>query len=98
MKKRPQWTKAVTTKFVHEFFEKIFPDQMASNNNEKKGPKKQRCGVCEACQSPDCGECTFCKDMCKFGGPGKMKQSCKSRKYVVFRLVFQIYRKFLFFF
>ncbi|KAF7281042.1 DNA (cytosine-5)-methyltransferase 1-like [Rhynchophorus ferrugineus] len=77
--KRQLWTKSVTTDFVREFFEKIFPEQM-DNNNEKKAPKKQRCGVCEACQSPDCGECTFCKDMLKFGGPGRMKQSCKTRK------------------
>ncbi|XP_066253971.1 DNA (cytosine-5)-methyltransferase PliMCI-like [Euwallacea similis] len=80
MTKRPLWTKAITTSFVREFFEKLFPDQMANNNNQKKAPKKQKCGVCEACQSPDCGQCTFCKDMLKFGGPGKMKQSCKSRK------------------
>ncbi|XP_030756300.1 DNA (cytosine-5)-methyltransferase 1-like [Sitophilus oryzae] len=76
---RQPWTKSVTTDFVREFFEMIFPEQM-DNNNEKKAPKKQRCGVCEACMSPDCGECNFCKDMLKFGGPGRMKQSCKSRK------------------
>ncbi|XP_060530589.1 DNA (cytosine-5)-methyltransferase PliMCI-like isoform X2 [Cylas formicarius] len=79
--KRTVLSKAVTTKFVREFFEKIFPEQMDDKQSEgKKAPKKHRCGVCEACQSPDCGECNFCRDMLKFGGPGKMKQSCKARK------------------
>lgn len=33
--------------------------------------RRTRCKVCEACQRSDCGECTFCLDMVKFGGPGK---------------------------
>uniref|UniRef100_A0A3Q3WH53 Uncharacterized protein n=1 Tax=Mola mola TaxID=94237 RepID=A0A3Q3WH53_MOLML len=28
----------------------------------------------------ECGECHFCKDMKKFGGPGRMKQSCLLRQ------------------
>lgn len=44
------------------------------------GPRRMRCGVCEACLRPDCGVCYFCKDMIKFGGSGKGKQSCKERK------------------
>ena len=35
--------------------------------------RRTRCKVCEACQRSDCGECTFCLDMVKFGGPGKLK-------------------------
>jgi F-box and leucine-rich repeat protein 10/11 len=32
--------------------------------------RRTRCKICEACQRSDCGECTFCLDMVKFGGPG----------------------------
>ncbi|KAG5878342.1 hypothetical protein JTB14_023695 [Gonioctena quinquepunctata] len=78
-KKGPLWTKAVTTKLVHDVFEHFFPDQIDSKG-ENKGPKKKRCGVCESCQSPDCGECVHCKDMLKFGGSGKSKQACKNRR------------------
>uniref|UniRef100_A0A8C9CPM3 Lysine demethylase 2B n=1 Tax=Phocoena sinus TaxID=42100 RepID=A0A8C9CPM3_PHOSS len=31
-----------------------------------------RCRKCEACLRMECGECHFCKDMKKFGGPGRM--------------------------
>ncbi|XP_074640784.1 lysine-specific demethylase 2B-like isoform X2 [Tubulanus polymorphus] len=42
--------------------------------------RRTRCKKCEACTRTDCSECHFCKDMKKFGGPGKMKQSCISRQ------------------
>ncbi|KAI3359477.1 hypothetical protein L3Q82_013784 [Scortum barcoo] len=32
------------------------------------------------CMRTECGECHFCKDMKKFGGPGRMKQSCLLRQ------------------
>ncbi len=28
----------------------------------------------------DCGSCVYCKDMKKFGGPGKKKRKCAKRK------------------
>ena len=28
----------------------------------------------------DCGVCNFCKDMKKFGGPGRLKKACIQRK------------------
>ena len=43
------------------------------------GKKKMRCGVCEACQRPNCGKCPNCKDMPKFGGKGTKRQSCRQR-------------------
>ena len=52
---------------------------------EKKkldGEPKRRgrgCGKCEGCQRADCGNCTFCKDKPKFGGPGVKKQRCALR-------------------
>uniref|UniRef100_A0A2C9KCL6 [histone H3]-dimethyl-L-lysine(36) demethylase n=1 Tax=Biomphalaria glabrata TaxID=6526 RepID=A0A2C9KCL6_BIOGL len=42
--------------------------------------RRTRCKKCEACTRTECGECTFCKDMKKFGGPGRMKQTCISRQ------------------
>uniref|UniRef100_A0A3B3ZEJ7 Lysine (K)-specific demethylase 2Aa n=1 Tax=Periophthalmus magnuspinnatus TaxID=409849 RepID=A0A3B3ZEJ7_9GOBI len=35
---------------------------------------------CEACVRTECGECNFCRDMKKFGGPGKLKQTCVLRQ------------------
>ena len=32
------------------------------------------------CQAADCGKCSACKDMLKFGGSGKSKQCCKERR------------------
>lgn len=42
--------------------------------------RRTRCKSCRACKQPDCGECAFCHDMVKFGGPGKAKQTCFMRQ------------------
>ena len=42
--------------------------------------KRKRCGMCIGCTNADCGQCTFCLDKPKFGGPGRKKQCCKKRK------------------
>ncbi|XP_031420230.1 F-box/LRR-repeat protein 19 isoform X2 [Clupea harengus] len=42
--------------------------------------RRTRCRRCQACKRTECGECHFCKDMKKFGGPGRMKQSCLLRQ------------------
>ncbi|KAL5016594.1 hypothetical protein ScPMuIL_006183 [Solemya velum] len=42
--------------------------------------RRTRCKKCEPCTRSDCGECHFCKDMKKFGGPGRMKQCCISKQ------------------
>jgi len=39
--------------------------------------RRRRCGECEQCQIPDCGDCYACRDKPKFGGPNKIKQSCR---------------------
>ena len=39
-----------------------------------------RCGQCEGCESQNCGQCTFCIDMPRFGGPGLKKKACIHRK------------------
>uniref|UniRef100_A0A672JJ28 DNA (cytosine-5)-methyltransferase n=1 Tax=Salarias fasciatus TaxID=181472 RepID=A0A672JJ28_SALFA len=72
-------TKATTTTLVYQIFDTFFSDQIEQNDKDG-GAKRQRCGVCEVCQSPDCGKCVACKDMIKFGGSGKSKQACKQRR------------------
>ncbi|KAF3687069.1 Lysine-specific demethylase 2A [Channa argus] len=42
--------------------------------------RRVRCKRCEACIRPECGDCNFCRDMKKFGGPGKLKQTCVLRQ------------------
>lgn len=38
---------------------------------------------CEGCLiTTDCGVCVFCKDMKKFGGPGRKKKGCIKKKCV----------------
>jgi len=52
-----------------------------------KKPKRssRMCGKCKACCTiEDCGVCVFCKDMKKFGGPGKRRQKCLRRQCEVF--------------
>uniref|UniRef100_A0A3Q3G927 DNA (cytosine-5)-methyltransferase n=1 Tax=Labrus bergylta TaxID=56723 RepID=A0A3Q3G927_9LABR len=73
-------TKATTTKLVYQIFDTFFSDQIEQNGKDSGAAKRQRCGVCEVCQSPDCGKCAACKDMIKFGGGGKSKQACKQRR------------------
>ena len=49
----------------------------------KKSSKKhsRRCGACIAClREDDCKKCRFCKDMPKYGGPGRMRQKCIKRQ------------------
>ena len=46
------------------------------------GKKRQQCDTCLGCTRNDCGECRFCKDKPKFGGPGKKKQCCEKRRRV----------------
>lgn len=36
----------------------------------------RRCMHCNGCTRADCGECIYCKDKKKFGGPGKKKRAC----------------------
>uniref|UniRef100_A0A3P8PMG9 Lysine (K)-specific demethylase 2Ba n=1 Tax=Astatotilapia calliptera TaxID=8154 RepID=A0A3P8PMG9_ASTCA len=52
------------------------------SNRSSSGARRRRtrCRKCEACLRSECGECHFCKDMKKFGGPGRMKQSCIMRQ------------------
>ncbi|KAF5303293.1 hypothetical protein FQA39_LY10032 [Lamprigera yunnana] len=81
IKKKPAtWSKATTTTLVQEVFETFFVDQIDNKEKDDKGSRRKRCGVCEACQTPDCGKCSHCRDMLKFGGTGRGKQACLTRR------------------
>ena len=41
------------------------------------------CNNCSACLMSDCGECKFCLDKRKFGGPGKLKKRCEMRQCMI---------------
>ncbi|XP_010222158.1 PREDICTED: lysine-specific demethylase 2A [Tinamus guttatus] len=48
--------------------------------------RRVRCRKCKACMQGECGMCHYCRDMKKFGGPGRMKQSCVLRQCLAPRL------------
>lgn len=54
----------------------------SSNRGPGAGARRRRtrCRRCRACVRTECGDCHFCRDMKKFGGPGRMKQSCLLRQ------------------
>uniref|UniRef100_A0A3B3DVG7 [histone H3]-dimethyl-L-lysine(36) demethylase n=1 Tax=Oryzias melastigma TaxID=30732 RepID=A0A3B3DVG7_ORYME len=42
--------------------------------------RRVRCKRCSACCRKECGNCQYCHDMRKFGGPGRMKKGCIMRQ------------------
>jgi len=56
--------------------EKSPSKRMQSGNRRRR----VRCKTCEACLGGDCKQCVYCKDMTKYGGPGRMKQTCEKRR------------------
>lgn len=71
-------TRATTTPLVRKTFESFFTHQLDKTNHELV-LRRKRCGICEACQLPDCGECKACRAMAKFGGHGRTKKACIRR-------------------
>jgi len=50
---------------------------------KSSGKKRRNCLLgedCQGCPAPECGECKYCLDMPKRGGPGIKKQRCILRK------------------
>uniref|UniRef100_S4RAY1 DNA (cytosine-5-)-methyltransferase 1 n=1 Tax=Petromyzon marinus TaxID=7757 RepID=S4RAY1_PETMA len=72
-------SKATTTLLVRQIFDEFFDEQIEQRDKENV-IKRRRCGVCEVCQQQDCGKCSTCKVMPKFGGIGRFKQACMNRK------------------
>ncbi len=55
------------------------PSRKTASRSGKK--HNRRCGECVACLTEtDCRKCRFCKDMPKYGGPGRMRQKCIKRQ------------------
>ncbi|GMH92937.1 hypothetical protein TrST_g3803 [Triparma strigata] len=46
---------------------------------EQNKVRATACGNCFGCLTPDCGQCIYCLDSVKFGGPGIKRQRCKQR-------------------
>ena len=42
--------------------------------------RRIRCKKCRTCIREDCGDCLYCRDMKKFGGPGNIKLTCCKRR------------------
>ncbi|XP_046705629.1 lysine-specific demethylase 2A isoform X1 [Silurus meridionalis] len=42
--------------------------------------RRVRCKRCAACTRSLCGDCIYCRDMKRFGGPGRLKKSCILRQ------------------
>lgn len=81
--KQPKFMMATVTNLVKDVFHELFKEQIAEAEGDEKTAskkRKKRCGVCETCMKVDCGQCTGCKGMTKFGGNGKAKQACEKRK------------------
>ena len=57
----------------------IFGSRQSSEEDTTSRPLRRRCNKCVNCLKPDCRKCTNCLDMKKYGGPGRMKQSCEER-------------------
>ncbi|XP_041428173.1 CXXC-type zinc finger protein 1 isoform X2 [Xenopus laevis] len=61
-------------------------EKKKSSTSSNKVPRQikrsaRMCGECEACsRTEDCGQCDFCRDMKKFGGPNKIRQKCRLRQ------------------
>jgi DNA (cytosine-5)-methyltransferase 1 len=70
---------ATTTPLVRYVFDIFFQNEI-DGKTDSLVKRRGRCGVCETCQQPDCGECKACRDMKKFGGTGRAKQCCINRR------------------
>lgn len=73
----------------------LYRPRMAPTIHAKKRTKRRsinalrrrrvRCKRCSACCRKECGNCHFCQDMRKFGGPGRMKKGCILRQCLAVR-------------
>ena len=58
-------------------------DQPPMSFKKDKGTGRRSTYICNSCdgcfKQDDCGECLFCKDKTKFGGPNKLRKKCAER-------------------
>ncbi|VDP14448.1 unnamed protein product [Soboliphyme baturini] len=60
-------------------------DRASASKNKVKRRRRHKiaCGQCIGCfHTEDCGQCDTCKDMKKFGGPGRLHLKCRRRQCV----------------
>lgn len=63
------------------FEQSIQPHYMCCLFQQQIKRSARMCGECESCsRTEDCGQCDFCRDMKKFGGPNKVRQKCRLRQ------------------
>ena len=55
---------------------KTGPPSSKKRRLHPRAARASQCGTCDACMVEDCGVCAYCKDMKRFGGPGKLKSRC----------------------
>ena len=56
------------------------PSSYATQQARNTNVRKAMCGKCEVCLRDDCGECNFCLDKPKFGGPNRLRKKCLMRR------------------
>ena len=56
------------------------PSSYATQQARNPNVRKAMCGKCEVCVRDDCGECNFCLDKPKFGGPNRLRKKCLMRR------------------
>jgi hypothetical protein len=56
------------------------PASYATQQARNPNVRKAMCGKCEVCLRDDCGECNFCLDKPKFGGPNRLRKKCLMRR------------------
>ena len=74
----------VKLKNIVERLTRVAEDKQSTITNELTKQSvtiiKKKCGVCVNCVKDNCRNCVYCKDMKKYGGSGKLKQSCSAKK------------------
>uniref|UniRef100_A0A8C7T6Y0 [histone H3]-dimethyl-L-lysine(36) demethylase n=1 Tax=Oncorhynchus mykiss TaxID=8022 RepID=A0A8C7T6Y0_ONCMY len=73
-----KWPKRVSV--IHLLTRAVVPRPAKPTSISALRRRRVRCKHCAACQRKECGECNFCKDMRRFGGPGRMKKGCMMRQ------------------
>jgi len=66
----------------HKNYAKAMAHKRSLEPKTQEAPKKRRrrCLVCEGCKQADCKVCPSCRDMVKYGGIGRLRQSCVKRR------------------
>jgi len=53
---------------------------LTEKTNEAPKKRRRRCMECTGCKEEDCKVCAPCRDMIKYGGLGRLRQSCVKRR------------------